>query len=153
LGTAAFLFDEKGVFGSVAFPKKVMDKDFLFSCPYLHGSVIFRRDILMQVGGYKVSRRTKRTEDYELFMRLQRVTRGENLTEPLYYFLENGATVKRRKYRYRIDEAAVRYSGFKRLGLLPRGLPYVAKPLLVGLIPSRLLKILKRKRRERRKNE
>jgi glycosyltransferase EpsE len=104
---------------------------------------------LDKAGGYTVSKATRRTEDYELFMRIQLFARGENLSEPLYHFLEDQRALKRRKYRYRIDEAKVRYRGFKSLGLLPKGIFYVIKPLIVGLIPSFILKRLRKERRKR----
>ena len=149
LGTGAFLFDQNGVYDKVLFPENVKKSDFLFNSPYQHGSVIFRRDILEKANGYTVSKITRRTEDYDLFMRVFPYAKCENLPEHLYYFLEDQKTLKRRKYRYRIDEARVRYRGFKSLGLLPLGLPYVIKPLIVGLIPSFILQSLRRKRRRK----
>ena len=151
LGTGVTLFNKNGEFSHRRFPKYVRAEDFLFSSPYMHGSVILRRDVLLAVGGYKVSKITRRTEDYELFMRLALISRGANLEERLYYYLEDTDTLKRRKYRYRIDEMFVRASGFCALGLMPRALPYVIKPVIVGLIPSPLLERLRR-RRERRGN-
>ncbi len=149
LGTAAYLFDKNGVYDTLKFPEVVEKRDFLFTSPYQHGSVVFRSGILKSASGYTVSKLTRRTEDYELFMRLAIFARGENLAEPLYLFLEDENTLKRRKYRYRIDEAKVRYRGFKRLGLLPRGFFYVIKPLIVGLIPSFILKKLRKRRRKK----
>jgi glycosyltransferase involved in cell wall biosynthesis len=151
LGSGAYLFDESGVYDTVLFPRVVKNEDFLFNSPYQHGSVVFRRGVLEKAGGYTVSKATRRTEDYEMFMRMQSFARGENLPEPLYYFLEDEKALKRRKYRYRIDEARVRYRGFKSLGLLPRGIFYVIKPLIVGLIPVRLLAKIRKKRRQRLK--
>ncbi len=143
LGTAAVLFDRNGGYGVRSFPHTVKAEDFLFNSPYVHGSVIIRREAFLAVGGYKVARVTRRTEDYDLFMRLALVCRGANLSEPLYYYLEDSATLARRKYRYRIDEVAVRAAGFRALGLMPRALPYVIKPLAVGLLPRGILSRLK----------
>ena len=150
LGTAVTLFNRKGEFSHRHFPKSVRAEDFLFSSPYMHGSVMMRRETLLSVGGYKVSKITRRTEDYELFMRLALISSGANLEERLYYYLEDGDTRRRRKYKYRIDEMIVRARGFRSLGLMPRALPYVVKPLIVGLIPSLLLENLKRRREEKR---
>lgn len=149
LGTAAALFDESGIWAIEAFPQKVSNRDFLFTSPYKHGSVIFRREALLRANGYRVSKETRRTEDYDLFMRMQTFCKGENLPEPLYRFCEDSAARKRRKYRYRIDEARVRARGFRLLGLMPRGIPYVIKPLIVGLLPQGLLLSLQKKRRDR----
>ncbi len=146
LGCAAYLFDESGVFAKEEYPAEVKNEDFLFTSPYKHGSVVFRKEALLNIGGYRVAKETRRAEDYDLFMRMQSFSRGANLKEALYYFREDKNTLKRRKYKYRIDEAKVRFSGFKSLGLLPRGIAYVIKPLAVGLIPPPWLKKLKRRR-------
>ena len=147
LGTAAYLFDDVGIWGLDLMPKEVTNKDFLFTSPYKHGSVIFRKEALLKANGYRVAKETLRTEDYDLFMRMQTFCKGENLLEPLYYFCEDSVTRKRRKYRYRINEAKVRAIGFKKLGLMPKAIPYVIKPLLVGLIPGSILFKLQNKRR------
>ena len=143
LGCQSYLFDEGGIWGRNDFPLNICPRDFLFNSPYQHGSVVFRREALMAAGGYRVSGETYRTEDYDLFMTLQTMCRGANLPDYLYYFCENSAAKKRRKYKYRLDEAKVRLRGFRKLGLLPAGLPYVVKPLVVGLIPQTLLDRMK----------
>ena len=149
LGTAIYLFDENGIFDTDIQPQSVSDKDFLFTSPYKHGSVMFRRDALMKANCYRVAKETRRNEDYDLFMRMQTFCKGANLSEPLYYFCEDRQAKARRKYRYRIDEAKVRFRGFKSLGLLPRGILYVIKPLIVGLIPQSLLDKMKKRRKDR----
>lgn len=148
LGTAAEIFDERGVIGVRHFPRTVRREDFLFSSPYMHGSVVIRTETMRRVGGYRAEKITRRAEDYELFMRLFLICRGENLAECLYGYLENTDTKRRRRYKYRIDEARVRLRGFRALGLMPKALPYVIKPLAVGLIPRPLLERLKRKYRK-----
>jgi len=145
LGTAAYLFDETGVWGSETFPESIQSRDFLFNSPYKHGSVVFRKKALLEAGCYRVAKETRRAEDYDLFMTIQKFAGGANLKERLYYFCEDKNTLKRRKYRYRIDEVKVRWRGFKKLGLLPSGIFYVIKPLIVGLIPARMLRWLQKK--------
>lgn len=145
LGTGVYLFDGGGVYAKRAFPSRVKNEDFLFSSPYMHGSVMMRKSAFCSVGGYRVSSITRRTEDYDLFMRMQSIGKGANLDEKLYYYLEDEQTRRRRKYRYRIDEAIVRAQGFRRLGLLPQGIPYIIKPLIVGLLPRGMLEYMKKK--------
>lgn len=143
LGCNSYLFDETGVWGKEIFPQEITNEDFLFTSPYKHGSVVFRREALLKAGCYRTAKETYRNEDYDLFMTMQTFCKGANLNEYLYYFCENKDAQKRRKYRYRIDEAAVRYKGYKKIGLMPRGIPYTIKPLIVGLIPGFLLNKLK----------
>lgn len=145
VGTYAYLFDEKGVWGEMKFPTEITKKNFLFCSPHQHGSVVFRKNVLLKANCYRVAKETRRTEDYDLFMRIHTFAKSANIPEFLYYFCEDKNTLGRRKYKYRIDEAKVRYRGFKLLGLLPKGFLYVLKPLIVGLIPQRLLCFLKSK--------
>ncbi len=149
LGTGRYLFDENGVWDEEYMPEEVKKEDFLFASPYIHGSVMFRREALKEAGGYRVEKATRRTEDYDLFMRIATFAKGANLKEPLYCFLEDKNAVARRKYRYRIDEAKVRHRGFKALGLMPKGLLYVIKPLIVGLIPACVRERLRKNRRRK----
>lgn len=143
LGCQSFYFDENGVWGRSDFPTCITNRSFLFNSPFMHGSVMFRRDKLTEAGCYRVSKETYRTEDYDLFMRLQCICRCANLTDYLYFYCEDSNARKRRKYKYRIDEAKVRYKGFRRLGLMPAAIPYVIKPMIVGLIPTTLLESMK----------
>ena len=151
LGCQSFLFDEGGIWGKSIVPSRVTNRDFLFTSPYRHGAVVFRKEVLLQAGGYRVAKETRRAEDYDLFMTIQTIGKGENLEEFLYCFCEDINAQKRRKYRYRLDEVKVRYVGFRKLGLLPKGILYVVKPLLVGLIPRGLLEIIKDRYYDRRK--
>ncbi len=152
LGTYAYLFDENGVWGEERYAENITERDFLFTSPYKHGSVIMRKSALCTVGGYRVAKETRRAEDYDLFMSMKALYRGANLPEFLYYFCEDKNTLKRRKYKYRIDEVKVRYRGFKKLGLLPKGIFYVIKPLIVGLLPIFMIRFLKRIKGRNKKN-
>lgn len=120
--------------------------DFLFSLPYVHASLMFRREALEQVHGYDIRRRVIRAEDYDLLLRLYAAGMyGANLDEVLYYIRRDRKQYKRRKYRYRFHEAYVKYKGFQKLNLMPKGIFYVAKPLLVGILPSSVVKVLQQR--------
>lgn len=137
-----YLFDDHGRYKEIVpgcgTPQK---NDFLFSLPFCHAATMFRSDCLKAVGGYRVSKETRRGQDYDLFMRLYaRGYRGENIRDILYGYRVDQAAVNRRKFRYRLDECRIRYRGFKQLGLLPRGFPYVLKP-----IPAYFFQLVKRR--------
>lgn len=149
VGSTALLFNENKIWGYrtvVEFPTK---QDFLFSSPFIHPTIIIRRTILKELGGYSVSKRTTRSEDYDLFMRLYiRGYRGYNIQSPLLHYRENEKTYKRRAYTYRFGEAYIRYRGYKQLELLPKGYLYVLKPLIIGLLPQPLLMILRSEKKQ-----
>lgn len=146
VGSNAELIDDKGVWGigtREVIPEK---KEFLKYSPYIHPSVVFRADVLKDNGGYKVAKETMRCEDYELFMRLsQKGLQGYNMQECLTRYREDDHSYTRRKYRYYIQEAKVRYKGFKELGILKiTTFPYVVKPLFVGMVPTKIMQLIKK---------
>lgn len=123
------------------FPQK---KDFLMTLPFVHASLMFRRKALLAVGGYDEASRVERSEDYDMLLRMYaRGLCGANTADAVYHIRENEGTFRRRKYRYRFKEAAVKIKGFARLGLMPKGFVFALKPLVVGVVPVRLLELLK----------
>lgn len=137
-------YDHNGIWGIKRYPAYPQKSDFLFAVPFMHGTMMFRREALINCGGYCSGKRTRRAEDYELLMRMvARGLYGGNLQQSLYDYREDENARSRRKYRYRIDETVIRAKGFQQLGLLPKGLPYIVKPLAVGLLPQSLLALLK----------
>lgn len=138
------LVDDTGPWGTMRYPAEPKAEDFLFCVPFMHGAVAMRRTAVLAAGGYRVAKETRRTEDIDLFMRMYaNGSRGYTLSKELYLYREDKNAGKKRKYRYRIDEARVKWKGFRRLGLLPKGIPYVVKPLVVGCIPRCLLERMK----------
>lgn len=120
-------------------------EDFLFSLPYVHASVMFRRTALENVHGYDGAACAVRAEDYDLLLRLYHAGfRGANLDQVLYYIRRDRAQYQRRRYRYRFLEAYVKFRGFRKLGLMPKGLLYAAKPFLAGLLPHRLAAVMQK---------
>lgn len=110
-------------------------KDFLIRLPFSHATTMFRRSCLEFVGGYRVSKETRRSEDYDLFVRLYAAGfRGKNISDSLYLYRVNAGTIERRSFKMRIDECVVRYHGYKALGLMPQGLIYIIRPILAHIV-------------------
>lgn len=148
-GTNSELINDSGIWGMDKRIEVPQREDFLKFSPYIHPAVIFRREVLEKAGGYNVSEVTRRCEDYELFMRLHQMGyRGCNLQTPLFQYREDIEAYKKRKYRYCIQESRIRYRGFRKLGILKiKTLPYVFKPLFVGLVPLKLTQYIKKNKK------
>lgn len=146
-GCNAELFDEKGIWGSRRMPELPGEWDYLPFSPFIHPTVMYRRKLFEKNEGYHVSRETLRCEDYEIFMRLfQAGFRGYNIQQYLFRYREDSRSYQRRKMKYRINEAKLRYRNFKTMHMLfPVGWLFVIRPIMGGLIPSFLLEWLKRK--------
>lgn len=150
VGCNLLFINDKGIWGKRILVEKPTKKSFLFTSPFCHPAIVMRKEVLDKVNNYKVEKITRRAEDYDLFMRIYaNGYKGYNLQEFLYQFREDNDAFKRRAYKYRLDEVQVRYKGFKALGLMPRGFLYVIKPLIVGLIPQKLLANLRKMRQEK----
>lgn len=114
------------------YPKK---KDFLWNLPFYHPATMFTREAIMAVDGYRVAEETRRGQDYDMFMRMYaKGFKGKNLEESLYLFRLDNANIKRRTFKARIGEYKIRKRGFKELGLLPLGWPFLFKPFIAHVI-------------------
>lgn len=147
VATAYYRYNENGIWGEYyPWKEKPENKDFLWGLPYVHGTALFKKSVLDEVHGYRIAKDTARTEDFDLFLRLHIAGyKGINLMEKLYYYNENEDAYMRRKYKYRIDEAKMRWNAYRKLHLMPVGAIFAIKPLIVGLIPRKLQYIMRKK--------
>ena len=119
-------------------------RSFLFNSPFIHGSMMFRREVFDKER-YRTLGKNRKYEDYDLFMRLcADGFKSANLPEKLYRFHYDRST-RRVSFSMRCDEFKVRTEGFKRLGLMPVGFLYALKPILLGFIPRKAMIKLKEK--------
>ncbi len=111
--------------------------------PFVHSSVTMRRDLVGQVGGY--DERWPVAQDYDLWMRLSRVTRLANLAEvvTIRRLVPGRVTVERDDDRLRA-EARVRWRAV-RAGLYPWwAAVYAARPVLALALPLGARRMLRR---------
>lgn len=144
----AYLFADDKVWGERCYPENITKKDFLKGSPVIHPTILVDRNKIVSIGLYKDVKRTIRCEDYDLFMRFIANNYSiYTIQSKLYYFREDIDTIKRRKYKYRVNEFKTRIVGYYKLKILfPLGIFYSLKPLIVGLLPKMLYMFLKRKK-------
>jgi len=58
-------------------------------CVFVHGSVMFRKSAVLDVGGYSEEERVKHAEDYDLWVRLAKDYSVENIPGVILYFHRN----------------------------------------------------------------
>ncbi len=66
-------------------------EDILRACPFIHGSVMMRRDAVLAAGGYRP--KVRRAEDYDLWLRLAARGTLANLPDVLYHHRIHDAQV------------------------------------------------------------
>ena len=144
VGCSVKIEQEDAIVGVREFPTAPELKDFLFVQPFIHPTLLFRKDCLDAVKGYSQSQLCSGCEDYDLLLRLyQAGYKGANLPDCHFVYHIPSPSTCTRSYSMRINEMVTRWNRFHELGLLPGALPYVLKPVVVGLIPHRLLSKLK----------
>ena len=108
---------------------------------------MYRAEALRKVDGYRIAKETRRSQDYDMHMRMYAAgLKGNVLPDRLTYYYRGEKSYPKIRYEYRRDEAKIRYRNYKALGLLPKGLIYALKPLIVGLIPSKFVDQFKKKK-------
>lgn len=146
VGSIAYVYDDNGIWGTYRLDEKPSKSTFLWNSPFLHPSILVYKSDLLKLDGYRVAKETRRCEDYDLFMRMYAAgMKGYNIQEKLYkYKIIQDSDKKHRPMKYRIDEAVVRWKGYSSLNILfPKGVFYVLKPIIVGLIPAKILNFIK----------
>lgn len=144
------LYDQEGVFRVVNFNEAPALKDFLKASQFCHAGCMIRREILKKLGGYTVSDKFLRVEDYELWVRLYLAgNKGYNIQEVLYSMRDDRNAVKRRTLKNRINESRVIMKVCKE-GHFPFYLRlYALKPIIKWFIPSFIYKILHKKKNKK----
>lgn len=150
VGSAAYLIHNNTIYGIRRFPSSPSSSDIIRRNPFIHPSILFRRECFKKTDGYKDTPFTWRCEDYDLFFHLySKGIKGHNLPQPLLLYEESPHDTSKHTIRSRINEFCVRFCGSlklkKTLGLL-----FAFKSLIAVFIPKKLYLKLKYNRKENR---
>lgn len=139
VSTPMIYFDAKGEWGAGTAKEKPEPADFAAGTPFCHAPCMVRAEAFRAVCGYSTDRRTLRAEDYDLWFRLYAAGyRGYNLETPYYKMRDDENAYHRRKFKYALNEAYVRFMGYSMLKLPWKTYLYVLRPILVALLPKRV---------------
>ena len=140
VGTAMIPFDEKGK-RPTRYAKEIPGKmDMLNRSPFFHATILMLKEAYEAVGGYTISKRTIRAQDYDMWFRFfEKGLKGYNLQEGLYLVLEDDAAIKRRTLKTRFYEVQTKLKGYKRLKYPWYLYIYAFKPIIAAMIPVALM--------------
>ncbi len=140
-------FDEQGFFGKTNVKPSPNCKDFLLGTPFCHAPCMVRRKAYLAVGGYSVDKKLLRVEDYHLWVKMYaNGYKGVNIKEYLYQMRDDRNAIKRRKFKYRLNEAYVKAYAINQLKLPFYTYIFCLKPIVLGLIPTFVYKWLHRQK-------
>lgn len=130
-------FDEQGVFGKSSSKEYPQKKDIVKGTPHCHAPCMVRKEAYDVVGGYSVDKKLLRVEDYHLWIKIYaHGYKGYNIQEPLYQMRDDRNATKRRRFRYRLNEAYVKLLAVKLLKLPLWNAVYALRPIIVGMMPA-----------------
>jgi glycosyltransferase EpsE len=92
-----------------------------------------------------------RAEDYDLWFRMYAAGyRGCNLQTPYYRMRDDMNACHRRKFRFALNEAWVRFRGYRLLGLPCWTYFCALRPIAVGMLPKSIYLRLHRRRQNKK---
>ena len=154
VSTAAIYFDENGKWSVGNVVERPEKQDFAKNSPFCHPAAMIRKSMLDEVEGYTVDERLLRVEDYHLWVKIyEKGGVGYNIPEALYMLRDDRAAVKRRRFKYRMNEVYVKYLAIKKLNLPLRCCIYLLRPILVGILPKGICTCLHRIRLKNKENQ
>lgn len=147
VSSKAEFFDEAGIYGRTQEIGEIEKRDLIKGTPFVHPSMIINKEILKKVGGYPEYRRS---QDYAMTMNMYaNGYKGYIMDEFLLKYRMDQNGYRKKKFKYRILEMKIRFKYFKKMKVDIFSFIYILKPILVGLIPKKLLnKYHKRKMRK-----
>lgn len=136
-------FDEKGIFRTGKGYGEPASKAYAKHVPFCHAPCMVRTEAYRAVGGYTVSDKLLRQEDYHLWLKMYlKGYRGFMLSEPLYCMRDDRNALSRRNWISRRNEAYVKYLACKMLHLPLSYYLYCLKPIILYLLPKRVYRFL-----------
>ena len=114
VGSAAWMHQHDGTrLWCARFPEsgEEIDQALWRGNPFVHGSVLFRKQAALEAGGYREALGC--SQDYDFFWRLAEGAKGANLAEPLYHYRFTGGSVSAQKGR----EQAIAHTAARALAL------------------------------------
>lgn len=140
----ADIFDQNGIYGTIGKFGKVEKKQLVKGTPFIHPTMLIKKDYIKQIGGYPNYRRA---QDYAMIMKLySKGFKGYIMDDILIKYRMDKNGYKKKKFKYRIMEMKIRAKYYKELKVPLINYIYVLKPIIIGLIPKKIQMIYHNKR-------
>lgn len=147
VGTAMQRFNESGLGDIIQTRNARPNRSTMATSPtaFFHATILARRHVFDQVGGYTVSWRTERGQDLDLWYKFFAANLvGHNLSEPLYRMRDTERSVLRRTRKARFGTFVTRVVGNHSLGLSWQANLRAFAGLQKVLVPMGLLELRRR---------
>lgn len=140
VGTGMQIFSEKGI-GGIRYYDEYPNRYTMVHCsPFPHPTIMMRKSVYQDLGGYTVSKDTMRAEDIDLWFRFfEKGYKGYVIQKPLYRYRESIKDYSKRTIKAAIGTSKVYLRGYKKLKYPWYTYPYAFKPILAALLPKKFM--------------
>lgn len=143
VSTEMGMFDKGVQWGKTNYKETPQPKDFIRESQFCHAACLVRKEAYDSVGGYTIDEKLLRVEDYHLWIKMYaKGYRGYNIKEVLYMMRDDRNAATRRTFKNRMNEVYVKRFAIRALHLPFYYHIYCLRPILVGLTPKWLYKLL-----------
>ena len=140
VGTSMSVFDESGIYGVRKLKEIPEGKDMMKGSVFCHATILIKLEAMKKLNGYSTKDSRKQVEDYDLWFRFfESGYKGYNMQEALYNVREDREAYKRKNMKRRVNEIKVMINGCKTLKLPKSSYIMIAKPMIAGIVPQKLL--------------
>lgn len=140
-------FDERGVFRIGIGGGEPDINKIPLGTPFCHAPCMVKKEAYDAVGGYSVEDKLLRVEDWHLWIKMySKGYKGYVLEEPLYMMRDDQHAISRRKFKYRLNEVYVGRLAVRMLNLPKYTYLYTLRPIIVGLLPKSVYRLLHAKK-------
>lgn len=147
VSTELEIFDDEGVWGQTDFKQEPQPGDLVKITPFSHSACMIRKSVFDEVKGYSDDRKLIRVEDKHLWHKIYKAGyKGYNIKQVLYSYRDDRNGYSKRKLKYRFNSFYVSHLNIKTFHLPFYYYWYAVKPILTGLLPYWLYKLLHRKK-------
>lgn len=130
------VFDEDGVWGHTHFKPEPDPRDLVKGSSFSHSACMVRKTVFDEVGGYSEGKRLMRVEDKHLWYKIYAAGyKGRNLEQVLYSYRDDKNGYRKRKLRFRVNEAYVSLLTVRKFCLPVSYYIIALKPILIGILP------------------
>lgn len=142
IGSRADLFNEDGIYGKSKCYGEIENDDLVYGPPFVHPTLIIKKHILEEIGGYPLYRRC---EDYAMeFEIYSRGYKGYIIEESLLKYRIDKNSYKKKKWKPRVTSMKLRLKYYPKLNIRFYKYIFAFKPLFSGKLIWKIKRLLKK---------
>ena len=147
VGTNRIIIADGALLGIRKSPEYPDKKILLRTTPFAHPTIMMRKSVYKELGGYTESKETMRAEDADLWFRFySRNHNGYNIQEALYEYSESENDYKKRNLHAAILTSKVYLKGYRLLKFPLYSYCFILKPIIAAIAPNRLMYLYHKKK-------